>query len=272
MHQNLVLSLAGLLAIVVSSTNAHAQEGTCETVPDVVFYNGTVLTMDDGEPQAEAMATKADTIIAVGSSDDMLALLSSGCSTQTVDLEGRTMLPGFNESHGHWFSWREHICSVSEETTYPELEEIMGMLSENGWTSFSELNFGRPDFAPEHLDNALALDSLGKLSVRVNGYWGSLNDDSSLIDALAAAGRTPDTYYSDRVRAPGVKIYVDNPFGAVDILSKEEVENAVQQAAAAGWQVAAHAVNQSAIEKILTAYENVLGGDSNDGRRFRIEH
>jgi hypothetical protein len=147
----------------------------------------------------------------------------------------------------------------------------MQMLSMNGWTSISELNFGRPDYAPEHLNNALDLDSRGKLSIRLNGYWGTL-DDGSLIDVLADSMRTPERIYTDRVRAPGVKMYVDDPFGTTDILTQEQTSELVQLAHSQGWQVAAHAVNESAVEKILTAYENVLGSESNENYRYRIEH
>lgn len=237
--------------------------------PDLIYYNATIVTMEDSLPSAEAIAIANDSILAVGSNDAVLSLV--GAETKIVDLQGLTVTPGFNDSHCHWFSWREHICSVTGDTTYPSLEEIMGMLSANGWTSISELNFGRPDYAPEHLNNALDLDARGALSVRVNGYWGTY-DDVSLIQVLADSMRTPGKVYSERVRATGVKIYVDNPFGDFDILTQEQVNQLVRSAHDAGWQIAAHAVNQSAVEKILTAYENVLGAESNENYRYRIEH
>ncbi len=209
--------------------------------------------------------------MAAGSNEEILQLAVPGCGTKIVDLNGLTMLPGFNDSHSHWLSWRQHICSVTNDTTYPSLEEIMNMLSSYGWTSIAELNFGRPDYAPEHLINALDLDKRGELSVRLNGYWGTL-DDNSLINVLADSMRTPDKIYSDRIYARGVKMYVDDPFGTADILSQEETNQLVQLAHDNGWQIAAHAVNESAVEKILNAYEAVLGTQSNDNYRYRIEH
>jgi predicted amidohydrolase YtcJ len=243
----------------------------CVLAPDIIYHSGVIVTMDPANPLAQAIAVSADTIVAVGSDEEVLALLLPGCGTRIVNLMGLTILPGFNDSHSHWFSWREHICSVSGTTSYPPLEDIMRILSENGWTSISELNFGRPDYAPEHLDNALDLDVRGELSVRLNGYWGTL-DDTSLIEVLADSSRTPDRVYSDRIRAPGVKLYVDDPFGTTDILSWEETLDLVQTAHSHGWQITAHAVNESAVEKILSAYENVLGAESNENYRHRIEH
>lgn len=244
---------------------------SCETAPDIIFYNGVIITMDPGNPQAEAVAVKGGLIQAVGSNNEILSLLIPGCGARVVDLRGLALLPGFNDSHTHWFSWRQHICSVGSDTTYPSLEEIMHMLSQKGWTSISELNFGRPDVVREHLENALDLDGRGELSVRLNGYWGTLSDPS-LIQALADSGIAPRTAYTNRIRVPGVKMYIDDPFGTTDIMTQEEVNQLVQLAHAGGWQIAAHAVNQSAVEKILSAYELVLGSESNENYRYRVEH
>jgi predicted amidohydrolase YtcJ len=60
---------------------------------------GKVLTMNDAAMRAEAVAEKAGKIIAVGSSDDVLAL--RGPETEVTDLAGRTMVPGFVDPHGH---------------------------------------------------------------------------------------------------------------------------------------------------------------------------
>jgi predicted amidohydrolase YtcJ len=254
-----------------SQTPPSATRDLCAEAPDLILYNGTVLTMDPGLPAAEAIALKAGTILGVGTLQSLVAPLPVGCRTRMINLQGLTILPGFNDSHEHWFSWRQHICSAREDTVYPPLEEIMGMLSRHGWTSVSELNFGRPDFIPEHLANALDLDARGELSVRVNGYWGTY-DDPSLIDVLADSGISPRRVFTDRIRVPGVKMYVDDPFGTTDIMTQQQVSSLVSLAHARGWQVAAHAVNQTAVEKFLSAVEQVLGSETNAQYRHRIEH
>ncbi|MDH3243840.1 MAG: hypothetical protein OEM26_04420, partial [Saprospiraceae bacterium] len=162
--------------------------------PDIIYHGGHIVTMDDAEPVAEAIAIEGDKIVAVGSNTEILSMQE--LSTQMVDLHGFTMLPGFNDAHCHWFSWRQHVCTAYEEdiVTHPELEAIMEMLSANGWTSISELAFGRPDDGSiEHLQNAQALEAAGKLSVRVNGYWGTVADVETLN---AFADHPPDRFYS----------------------------------------------------------------------------
>ncbi|PTE12654.1 amidohydrolase [Pseudogemmobacter blasticus] len=67
--------------------------------PDLIITNARVLTMDPDRPRAEAVACAGGRILAVGRSADMDAL--SGPDTVVIDADGRTLLPGFVESHLH---------------------------------------------------------------------------------------------------------------------------------------------------------------------------
>lgn len=69
--------------------------------PTFVFTNATVLTMDPDAPRATAVAVAGDRIIAVGTDAEITALAGSG--TRMIDARGRTLLPGFVESHVHLF-------------------------------------------------------------------------------------------------------------------------------------------------------------------------
>jgi predicted amidohydrolase YtcJ len=66
---------------------------------DTVYLNGTILTINDSLPMAEAVAVKSGKILAVGSEAEVLE--TAGDHTETIDLGGKTMLPGFVDSHGH---------------------------------------------------------------------------------------------------------------------------------------------------------------------------
>ncbi len=68
---------------------------------DTIYHNGTVLTIDDTNPRAEAVAVKDGKILAVGKKEDVLK--TKGDGTKIVDLSGKTMLPGFVDPHGHVF-------------------------------------------------------------------------------------------------------------------------------------------------------------------------
>jgi predicted amidohydrolase YtcJ len=64
-----------------------------------VVITGTVLTVDDALPTAEALAVADGRIIAVGTRSDVEGLIGPG--TQTIDLGDGCVMPGFVEAHGH---------------------------------------------------------------------------------------------------------------------------------------------------------------------------
>ena len=66
---------------------------------DTVLLNGKIVTLDAAAPRAEALAVRDGKIVAVGSSADIRAF--AGAGTRTVDLEGRTVVPGLIDSHMH---------------------------------------------------------------------------------------------------------------------------------------------------------------------------
>ncbi|MGW3493550.1 amidohydrolase [Streptomyces sp. NPDC001020] len=66
---------------------------------NLVFVNGSVLTVDAGSTIASALAVTGDTITAVGGRDEIDAL--TGPDTRVIDLKGGTLLPGINDSHLH---------------------------------------------------------------------------------------------------------------------------------------------------------------------------
>ena len=68
-------------------------------VPDSVFFNGNVLTVSPDFRQVEAFAVTRGRIVAVGTDAEILAL--AGDSSQKVDLDGKTVMPGIIDSHAH---------------------------------------------------------------------------------------------------------------------------------------------------------------------------
>lgn len=67
--------------------------------PDLIAFNGVVLTMDEANRNAQGFAVKDGRFTAVGSSDRMRALARDG--TERLDLGGRTVTPGFIDAHMH---------------------------------------------------------------------------------------------------------------------------------------------------------------------------
>jgi predicted amidohydrolase YtcJ len=67
--------------------------------PTRILVNGSIVTMDASDGVAEALAIEDDKIIAVGPNADMRQL--AGPETSIVDLGGRTVIPGLNDTHIH---------------------------------------------------------------------------------------------------------------------------------------------------------------------------
>jgi len=66
---------------------------------DLVVFNAKVYTVDAGAPSAEAFAVKAGRFAAVGSTQDIKALIGKG--TQAYDAKQMTIVPGFTDCHNH---------------------------------------------------------------------------------------------------------------------------------------------------------------------------
>jgi len=69
------------------------------TCADTIFIGGDIITVDDSNPTAEALAIRDGIILAVGRSDEVLQ--KKGRETQIFDLMGRTLMPGLVEPHSH---------------------------------------------------------------------------------------------------------------------------------------------------------------------------
>ncbi|MFR2966561.1 MAG: amidohydrolase [Anaerovoracaceae bacterium] len=78
---------------------------------DTIFYNGNIYTMDDAIPKAEAVAVKDGIILRVGTNEEILELKTE--DTELCDLKGKTMLPGFCDSHMHLLSYGYSLEKVN---------------------------------------------------------------------------------------------------------------------------------------------------------------
>ncbi|WP_413112931.1 amidohydrolase [Thaumasiovibrio sp. DFM-14] len=87
-----LLKTSAAIALVLSSGMAFANA-------DLIFTNGDIVTVTGENDRAEAIAIKDGKIIAVGSQKEVLK--EKGKNTEIRDLDGKTMIPGFIDAHGH---------------------------------------------------------------------------------------------------------------------------------------------------------------------------
>jgi hypothetical protein len=174
---------AGLVATALARTGA----------ADRIFLNGRVWTGDPARPAAEALAVRGTTVLAVGSNAEVRGL--SGKGTETVDLRGRFVAPGFIDAHLHLLGGglsldelrldgAETLASLAERVrawarAHPDAHWVTG----EGW-SYAAV----ADPAPTRTQLDLVVPDRPAWLVSYDGHTGWAN---SL--ALRAAGLTRET-------------------------------------------------------------------------------
>lgn len=133
---------------------------------DIILYNGTIHTQDAAHPLAQAVAVNDNQILAVGDDADILSCASP--ITRKIDLENRLVLPGFIDSHIHFYdlalsygnidfskvsSFASMEDAIIQKTTHlPKGEWILGQgLNESEWPENRMPNrYDLDRVAPEH--------------------------------------------------------------------------------------------------------------------------
>jgi predicted amidohydrolase YtcJ len=95
---------AAILALACSGGVAHGQGAT------LVLLHGKIWTENPKLPEVEAIAIAGGQIAAVGTSASMRKLAGPNC--QIIDLQGRRVVPGFNDAHVHFLSGGSALSSV----------------------------------------------------------------------------------------------------------------------------------------------------------------
>lgn len=115
--------------------------------PDMILTNARILTMDAARPRAEAIALAGDRVAALGSRAEIERL--AGPATKIIDCRGRTLLPGFVESH-------LHLVLGGTELAHLQLNGIEGEAA---------LTKAFRDFAAAHPDQALLMAQGGQYAM-----------------------------------------------------------------------------------------------------------
>ena len=111
---------------------------------DTIFVNGNILTMKDGR-RVRAAAVQEGKVVAVGDESELM----SGCSATTVkvNLDGRTMLPGFEDAHAHIWKLGQLLTTsidlrgaVSIEQIGTRMKDRDGVLPASSWLQGRGLN------------------------------------------------------------------------------------------------------------------------------------
>jgi predicted amidohydrolase YtcJ len=225
----LVLALIAILAVVagVAWWRLHPSPPGLQ-----VWTNGNVITMDSGGRVATALVIEDDRIVAVGSDEDVQRWVSD--ADLVLDLDGRTVTPGFIEAHGHFPG--EGLTAVAADLnsppigvvkTIPEALDALRQTNEeqpgDGWL----LGFGYDDtmleekrhFTREELDSVST--SRPVLAMHISGHMVVVS--SLALERFGITAETPDP--------PGGEIRKDPKTGEPTGLLLETAGRPLQMAA-----------------------------------------
>ena len=96
------LRRAGALCVALVALAACRAEPPIDAA-DTIYVGGDIVTVNDAQPSAEALAVKDGKIVAVGPRAEV-EKGHKGSATKVVDLAGKALLPSFIDAHGHYIS------------------------------------------------------------------------------------------------------------------------------------------------------------------------
>lgn len=120
-----------------SATTSRENSVTTSGEDIVLVVNADIVTMDPQKPSADAMAVSGDRIVAIGSESEVRAAI--GGYAKFYNLEGRTIVPGFIESHDHlYMSSSQFVVTDVTPFTTPTLAAALEKIrhtepDDQGW-------------------------------------------------------------------------------------------------------------------------------------------
>ena len=164
-----------------------------------LVITGTVLTVNDARPTAEALAVADGRIVAVGDRSEVEALV--GADTQTIDIGDGCVMPGFIEAHGHplmeAIALSDRIVDI-RPVTIPDPDDVVAAIRRevaqrgsagaylNGWDAL--LQSGLPNPTLTWLDDVAPDGPL--VIIHNSGHKAFFNSHAARLNGLSRD--TPD--------------------------------------------------------------------------------
>ena len=172
-----------LLATVALLLISFALEPSFTPNGSLYIYNGTVITLEDEQPKANAVFVDKGKIVAVGSDPELRLHLKE--TTQLIDLKGATLLPGFIDPHTHPVasSFLHGMIDLSgfthanQKEIWTHLESKIKNYAPGEWILCKGLDVVLvDDLEPPHityLDSISPNNPLLILSLSMHSFWGN---------------------------------------------------------------------------------------------------
>lgn len=93
---------------------------------DIIFINGEVITVDGNKSVQEAVAVKDNQIVGVGKTVEMNGWIGEG--TRVIDLDGKSLLPGFIDAHLHLTIFGTNLLGINCQD--PHIQSLQDLYTE----------------------------------------------------------------------------------------------------------------------------------------------
>jgi predicted amidohydrolase YtcJ len=231
------LSRIALLALVVRMAGAQSSPATA----DLILTNGRIYTVDETRPVVDAVAIAGGKVLFAGNAAGALAL--KGAASKVVDLQGRTVIPGMVDAHGHVGGLGDalHIVDLTGTTSYDQVvarvAERAKSMPKGQWVlgrGWDQNDWGDTRF-PTHDKLSAAVPDHPVYLVRVDGHAGLANARAMQAAGVTAATQDPSGGHIERT-ADGAPagVFVDNAQGlvrrAIPRESRDDVKRAIVDA------------------------------------------
>ena len=123
-------------AVIITTARVHATHAAGGDAPqvvvavrpaDLVLRNGKIVTVDDARPEAQAIAVNGDTIVALGTNQEIQRYV--GPTTRVIDLKGALAVPGLIDAHAHFTGVGEAARNLKLATA-KNWDDIVRMVAE----------------------------------------------------------------------------------------------------------------------------------------------
>jgi predicted amidohydrolase YtcJ len=237
---------------------------------DLILVNGKIWTVNPAQPEAEAAACRDGRILAVGTSAEIRKY--AGASTQIIDLKGRRMTPGFNDSHVHFHDGGRGLAGVQlRDARTPEefrdrIKAFAARIPKGRW--ITEGNWDHENWTPARLPTRQLIDAVTPDNpVFINRLDGHMCLANSLALKLAGITReTPDPpggaiVRDERGEPTGVlkDAAMNAVYRVIPLPSEEEIAEALRAAMKYAAENGVTSVqDMSASPEILAVYQQLL--------------
>jgi len=217
------IRLLSAVVLFASLSIANAQPAA-----SLVLFNGKIWTVNAAQPRAEAVACLGSRIVAVGSNAEIRKWVSPG--TETIDLGGNLVLPGFNDAHVHFFDGGKNLAGVqlrdakSEDEFRRRIAAFAAKQPAGRWITGGD--WDHENWTPARLPTRQLIDAASAghpvFVERLDGHMALAN-----TPALKVAGITRDT--PDPPGGTIVRDQAGDPTGVLKDAAMERVYRAIPQ-------------------------------------------